>query len=381
MTTLIDRIPDLTAEQISRVRQPLENAHTLPPQAYLSEDVYALEETKIMRKSWLPLARVDQIAEPGQYISLDLFGQPLMVVHGTDGEFRVMSRVCLHRAAPIAEGEGKRKLFTCPYHAWSYDTTGQLIRAPLMDRAEGFAEKDCKLPQIKTELWYGFIMANLDPDAPPFAPQVADYSSYFEKYKLDEMVVVKTLEFDSPWNWKVLVENFMEAYHHIATHAQSLESLFHARDSKIPDNTGPWSILHMPSAHEESAPGLPPIEGLEPWQERDLFATVMFPHFLLAFQGTGVAWYQVFPQAADRMLLKIHLLSPKSHLALDGFGEAAEGNAALVSVVHHEDIDANDKVWEGLKAPLTKQGRLSPLEKSIWQMNQWWLEKLHAPAE
>lgn len=376
MTTLIDRVPDLTAEEIARVRQPLERAYTLPPEAYRSEGVYALEEAEIMRKSWLPLARVDQIAEPGQYIALDLFGQPVMVVHGTDGEFRVMSRVCLHRAAPIAEGEGKRKLFTCPYHAWSYDTTGQLIRAPLMDGAKGFAEKDCKLPQIKTELWNGFIMANLDPDAASFAPRVEDYSRYFERFKLDEMVVVKTLEFDSPWNWKVLVENFMEAYHHIATHAQTFEPIFHARDSKIPDNTGPWSILHMPSAHDQPAPGLPPIEGLEDWQQRDLFATVLFPHFLLAFQGNGAAWYQVFPSAADRMLLKIHLLSPRTHLALDGFEEAAAASAEMLKVIHHEDIEANDKVWAGLTAPLTKQGRLSPLEKSIWQMNQWWLDRM-----
>lgn len=380
MTTLIDRIPDLTAEEIERVRKPLTDAYTLPPKAYLSEEVFAREETQIMRKSWLPLARVDQIAEPGQYISLDLFGQPVMVVHGMDGEFRVMSRVCLHRAAPVAEGDGKRKLFTCPYHAWSYDTTGQLVRAPLMDGAEGFSEKDYKLPQIRSEIWNGFILANLDPEAEPFAPQVADYSDYFANFKLEDMVVVKTLEFDSPWNWKVLVENFMEAYHHIATHAQTFEPIFHARDSQVPDNTGPWSILHMPSAHDELAPGLPPIEGLEDWQERDLFASVLFPHFMLAFQGNGAAWYQVFPQAADKMLLKIHLLSPKAHLALDGFADASEASASMVSVIHHEDIEANDKVWEGLNAPLTKQGRLSPLEKSIWQMNQWWLDRIYSNA-
>lgn len=380
MTTLIDRIPDISTEEIERVRKPLTDAYTLPPKAYLSEEVFAREETRIMRKSWIPLARVDQITEPGQYMSLDLFGQPVMVVHGTDGDFRVMSRVCLHRAAPIAEGDGKRKLFTCPYHAWSYDTTGQLIRAPLMAGAEGFSEKDCKLPQIRSEIWNGFILVNLDPDAEPFAPQVSDYSDYFSKFKLGDMVVTRTLEFDSPWNWKVLVENFMEAYHHIATHAQTFEPIFHARDSKIPDSTGPWSILHMPSAHDEPALGLPPIEGLEDWQKRDLFASVLFPHFMLAFQGNGAAWYQVFPQAPDKMLLKIHLLSPRTHLALDGFAEASEASAGMVSVIHQEDIDANDKVWEGLKAPLTKQGRLSPLEKSIWQMNQWWLDRMSTDA-
>ncbi len=380
MTTSPSHIPDLTAEQIARARQPLNNAYTLPPQAYLSDDVFAVEQKEILRKSWHPLARVDQVAEPGQYLSLDLFGQPVMVVHGTDGEFRVLSRVCLHRAAPLAQGAGKRKLFTCPYHAWSYDTTGQLVRAPLMDGAEGFSEKGCALPQIRTEFWNGFIMANLDQDAAPFAPLVADYAHYFEKFRLDDMVVVKTLEFDSPWNWKVLVENFMEAYHHIATHAQTIEPLFHARDSKIPDNTGPWSILHMVAAQDGPAPDLPQIDGLEEWQQRDLFATVLFPHFLLAFQGTSVAWYQVFPTAADRMLLKIHLLHPRAHLDLKGFTEACEANAELVNVIHREDIEANDKVWEGLNAPLTQQGRLSPLEKSIWQLNQWWLDRMSGNA-
>lgn len=376
MTTLIDTLPDLSEAELDRVRQPLEAAYTLPSQAYLSDAIYAREEIEIMRKSWLPLARVDQVAEPGQYLSLDLFGQPVMVVHGTDGALRVMSRVCLHRAAPVAEGDGKRKLFTCPYHAWSYDTTGQLVRAPLMDGAEGFDEKDCRLPQIKSEIWNGFIMANLDPDAAPFAPQVEGFASYFEKFKLEEMVVAKTLEFDSGWNWKVLVENFMEAYHHIATHAQTFEPIFPAGDSNVPDNSGPWSILHMPAALDEPAPGLPPVEGLEDWQQRDLFAAVIFPHFLLGIQGNGAAWYQVFPQSADRLLLKIHLLSPRDHLDLDAFAEATEAAAGFISLIHGEDIDANDKVWEGLNAPLTEQGRLSPLEKSIWQMNQWWLDRM-----
>lgn len=149
MTTLIDRIPDISSEEIERVRRPLNDAYTLPPRAYLSEEIFALEETQIMRKSWIPLARVDQIGEPGQYMSLDLLGQPVMVVHGTDGEFRVMSRVCLHRAAPIAEGNGKRKLFTCPYHAWSYDTTGQLIRAPLMDGADGSPRRTASFRKSK----------------------------------------------------------------------------------------------------------------------------------------------------------------------------------------------------------------------------------------
>ncbi len=382
MTIHSTKLPQLSADEIARVRQPLAQAYTLPPTAYTDPEVYEREVALIMRKSWLPLARVDQVAKPGDYISRDLFGQPVMVVHGKDGEIRTMSRVCLHRAAPLTEdGAGHRNLFTCPYHAWSYDTAGELVRTPLMEGADGFDQtstnEKCRLPQIRTEIWNGFIMANLDEGAEPFAPQIAGYTEFFKPFRLDDLVVARTLEFPSDWNWKVLVENFMEAYHHIATHSTTLEPVFHAAESKIPENNGePWSILDMPAADMSGPAADGTVPGLEDWQAHSLFATVLFPHFLLGIQGNATAWYQVLPDAHNRLTLKIHMCLPRSTIPADKWDEAGDAAAELVSVIHHEDITANDMVWRGLNAPLTKQGRLSPLEKSIWQMNQWWLDKM-----
>lgn len=370
-------LPGITAEEFDRVARPLEQAWTLPPVAYIDSELYDIEKARVLRKSWIPVGRVDQIAKPGDYIAITLLDQPLLMVHGHDGEIRVMSRVCLHRAAPIVEGSGNRKLFTCPYHAWSYATDGQLVRTPLMEGAEDFDEKACRLPEVRMEIWQGFILVNLDDDAEPLSPQIEGFTSFFENYKMDEVSIVKTIEFDSHWNWKVLVENFMEAYHHIATHSTTFEPTYHAKDSIVPDADGPWSILHMPTDQEhESTHGLPMIEGLEDWQQRDLLATVIFPFFLLAFQGDLVVWYQIEPLAHDRLTLKIHLCLPPAGLGLPNLEEACEALAEGVRFIHGEDIEANDLVWQGLNAPLTKQGRLSPLEKSIWQMNQWWLEQM-----
>ncbi|MEQ9436606.1 aromatic ring-hydroxylating dioxygenase subunit alpha [Hyphomonas sp.] len=370
------QLPGLDAEEIARVRQPLATASTLPPAAYTRDDIFARETEAIFRKSWLPLARVDQVARRGDYLSMDLLGQPIMIVHGHDGQIRVMSRTCLHRAAQVAEGSGNLKLFTCPYHAWSYDTSGQLIRAPLMDGAEAFPEPACRLPQVRMEIWQGFILANFDANAAPFAPQVTTFAACFEAFRLNEMAVVRTLEFDSQWNWKVLVENFMEAYHHVAVHPDTFEPAYHARDSRIPDSDGPWSILHMPAAHSDMPPGLPPAEGLEEWQARDLFASVLYPHFLLGIQGSVLTWYQLFPEAADRLTLRIHICVPADDTAFEGFDLIAEEISQMVTAIHLEDIGANDTVWKGLNAPMTAQGRLSPLEKAIWQYNQWWLEQM-----
>ncbi|MGE6697838.1 aromatic ring-hydroxylating oxygenase subunit alpha [Hyphomonas sp. NPDC076900] len=373
---MVETLPGFAGEMIARVRAPLAQAWTLPAAAYTSGEIYAREEARIFRRSWWPLARLDQVGQPGDYLSLDLAGQPVMVVHGHDGRVRVLSRVCRHRAALVAEGTGNRKLFTCPYHSWSYDTGGALVRAPLMEGAEGFDPAACNLPEIRSEVWEGFILANLDAEAPSFAQQVETYTRYFENFRLSDLIVARTLDFEHGWNWKVLAENFMEAYHHIGVHPETFEPAFHARDSRVPESDGPWSILHMPSAHPDEPSILPPPPGLEDWQDKDLFASAAFPHFLLGIQGASVLWYQLFPKGPDRLSLKIHICLPFWLKEAEGFEEIVEGTAQFATAIHMEDIAANDSVWAGLSAPLTGQGRLSPLEKSIWQMNQWWLDQM-----
>ena len=374
--TVMEKLPGISQAELDKCRGPLEQAWTLPANAYTSSEVSALEQERVLKKSWLPIGRVEQVPEPGDYLCLDVLDQPLMIVRGKDGKIRTMSRVCLHRGAPLAEGSGNKKLFVCPYHAWSYQNDGQLKKAPLMDGAEDFDEKNCRLPQLKTEIWNGFILISFDDEASPFAEQARQFGDYFANYRMGDMRIVRTLEFDSHWNWKVLVENFMEAYHHIAIHSRTFEPIYRARDSKIIDHGEPCSILHMPSAHKQVPEGFPLIEGLEEWQKTDLIAAVAFPYFLIAVQGNSMVWYQVLPTAHDRLMLKIHMCVPSSSMEMEGFDELADAASELVSVIHHEDIEANDMVWKGLNAPLARQGRLSPLEKSIWQLSQWWLQKM-----
>ncbi|MEM9622952.1 MAG: aromatic ring-hydroxylating dioxygenase subunit alpha, partial [Pseudomonadota bacterium] len=361
-------------QQLARISAPLSEAYTLPTSAYTSEVVYAREVQRFLGDVWHPVARVEQVANPGDYLSLDLLGQPLLIVRDRDSQVRVMSRVCLHRSAPLIDGCGNRNKFTCPYHAWTYDLTGQLKSAPLMNGAADFSAEQLQLPQAAVEIWQGFVMANFAAQPTPFAPQVETFSHFIAPFNFADMRIAKTLTYQHDWNWKVLVDNFMEAYHHIAVHNKTFEPNFHARDSKIPDNDGPWSILHMPAAH----PGTREDKAsqLEEWQLDDLFANVVFPMFLLGVQGTSLVWYQVLPEGPHSLELRIHICLPADWRQLADYADIVAGAAAMVDGVHQEDIAANDLVWSGLTAPLTQQGRLSPLERSIWQFNQWWLDQL-----
>ena len=346
-------------EAMARVRQPLEKAWTLPPDAYTDPDCFAAEARTVFKRDWVCVARVDQLPNAGDYICADLVDQPIVITRDQDGALHALSRVCLHRAMPLAEGAGNTRRLVCPYHNWVYELDGQLRTAPMMDGAVGFDVTQCQLRRLRLETWQGFIFVNRDEKAAPLAPRLSGLEALVAGHGFATMRVVHTLEYDSPWNWKILVENFMEAYHHIGTHRDSLQPTYPARESFVEDNHDqPWAFLRMPAR-----------DGSE------LFAACVFPTFLFAaFDGLAV-WYQLEPGAHDAMRLRIHALtSPEVAATLDG--PATEAVEAQLRTVHEEDIEANLGSWRGLQATLTRQGRLSPYEKAIWQLNQLWSQRI-----
>lgn len=363
-------------EDLARVRQPLAHAWTLPPVAYTSPAVFAAEADAMFAHDWICVARVDQLAEPGDYICADLPGQPIVVSRDAQGDLHAISRVCLHRAMLLVDEDGHGTRFTCPYHKWTYELDGRLRSAPMMEGAVDFDVRDCHLPTLRVEVWEGFIFVNADDSAAPLAPRLVELKAIIEGYDIGGLEVADTIEFDSPWNWKVLVENFMEAYHHIGTHQDTFEPVYPARDSSVEDNHGaPWMLLRMPGNQQAAEDDLPPLPGLTEQQRRELLAIAVFPTLLFAASGSLVFWYQLEPHAHDRMRLRIHVLLPaalRNALGPDDIAQISEG----VRFVHLQDIEVNAGPWRGLQARLTRQGRLSPYEKAIWQLNQRWADEL-----
>ncbi len=363
----------LAQTQLEGAAAPLPEAWTLPPAAYTLPAIFQMEAARLFHGGWICVAREEQLGAPGDYLCADVVGQPVVVVRDKAGELRAMSSICLHRAMPVVEGSGHATRFVCPYHRWTYELDGNLRSAPMMQGVEGFQVRSARLPQLALEVWEGFVFVNCDRSAEPLTPQLSGLHQLVRNYRFGDLVISGTAEFDSPWNWKVLVENFMEAYHHTGTHQNTLESIYPARDSSVPDNDDqPWAFLRMPGLVDAEPPVLPDLSDA---QQRDLFAAAVFPTFLFAGTASSGVWYQLEPHAHDAMHLRVHLLLPQS--VRDAMS-SAELDAALELVrgVHLEDIEANDGVWRGLQAPLTVQGRLGPYEKAIWQLNRYWLRML-----
>ena len=206
----------------ANVALPFERARAMPKSVYTSPDFAAAEVQHIFAKEWLCAGRADALANPGDYLTMKIAGEPIIILRDSDGQLRGLSNVCRHRMSTLLEGRGHVRSIVCPYHAWTYNLDGTLRGAPAMAANEAFCKDEIALPQVRVENWLGWIMVTLNPDTPSphLALQgVADLVGY-----LDMASYRETFRETFRWNtnWKVLAENFMESYHLPVCHAGTI---------------------------------------------------------------------------------------------------------------------------------------------------------------
>ena len=350
------------AEILAALRRSLDARRCLPAACYTDPGFWREEVERVLRPGWHAVARHDELKDPGDYRSLDLFGEPLLLVRDEALRLRAFSRVCLHRAFPIATGEGNAKRFTCPYHRWSYDLDGRLRAAPLMDGVAGFDRDACRLPELPVETWQGFVLVSLDPRAAPLAPRVSELARALDPWKLGELRLADTLDYDSPWNWKVMAENFMESYHHLGPHVSTLHPLNPAQGTHAVELDGEFALLENPA-----------VPGAAPFYVMQVFPTLLFA--LVRDAVPFANWYEMRIDGPDHFHLRIHTLLP-AELARDP--AAVAEYRSILRAIHAEDIPMCEGVQRGLASRVWQPGRLSRQEATLARFHRYLAERVGA---
>ena len=361
----------------------------LSPSLYTSESAWRLEVERIWKREWHCIARADQIPEPGDYLCMDLVGEPLVLIRGADGVARVLSRVCRHRSMLVLEGAGNTSAIVCPYHAWTYELDGRLRGAPEMQRTPDFDRARCRLPEIRSEIWEGFVFVNLDSNAEPLAPRLEGLSNALRNYRLADMRTVRRLPFDEicRWNWKLECDNYIEGYHHIGAHRESLEPVMAGRDTYPLDSDGPWSALRMPyrpgaspfvdGVHAEC--GMPAIETLEPAERDSVTVVHIFPGSKMTLWGGHMDFYRMFPTGPAAFVSEKDYCVPPALLARDDLDAMIQTLVDGFLEFRHEDDDLCLAVQRGLGSQFASTARLSHLESTIDHFARWVEQKIDTP--
>ncbi len=283
---------------------PPEEAHALPFGAYSDREVFEMELEQIFRRDWIALCPAASLSAPGDFLALDLAGEPIVVLRGDDGELRALSNVCRHRGTPICDvGAGNAARLVCPYHAWTYDQQGRLKSWPYPGNVEIDASAHC-LPQFRLELWNGVVFVNLDPDATPLSERLVGIDRHLQKFQIDRYEESPPATGYTTWdsNWKLAFENGIESYHLFNVHTKTLEPGSPTRDAFYVEGGASWTI---------TAGTLHPGRKAKPWDpptigafENENYTLVSIPPSLVGIlTPDSWGWLSVLPLAPDRCLI------------------------------------------------------------------------------
>ncbi len=211
-------------------------ARTLESKYYTDPAIFELEKQTLLASTWQFAGHVSQVAKKGDFFRFEIAGEGLLCVRGRDEEVRTFYNVCQHRAHEVVtKDSGNARLLVCPYHTWAYDLTGQLRNGPNLDSVRGLDKGSICLPQVKTEIVWGFIFVNLDPEAksmdewyPGFREGILEYVPHIE-----QLAPLEFVEVDEASNWKVAVENYSECYHCEANHKTFVDGVVNAKTYNV----------------------------------------------------------------------------------------------------------------------------------------------------
>ena len=358
---------------------PFERAHAMPKSVYTSPEFLTQEMTHIFAKDWLCAGRADALPTPGDYLTMTIAGEPVIVLRDRDGQVRAMSNVCRHRMSKLLEGRGHTRAIVCPYHAWTYNLDGTLRGAPAMTLNEGFCKDQIALPQVRCTEWLGWIMVTLNPDAPAPATALADVVKLVGHLHLENYVEAFREEFRWATNWKVLAENFMESYHLPVCHAGTIGGTVDLLKMTCPEGLPAFNYhyiikndaLDLTLAH----PSNTTLTGDE---RRTTWLLSIYPALLITLTP-GYFWYLCLtPDGPDHVnvlygggLAPDWAADPKAKEHFDRL-------KALLDDVNVEDKGCVEKVYAGLRAGLSEPGPLSHLERPNFDFAKWIASRIPA---
>ncbi len=353
--------PETRAELARRLRHYLDTGTTAmaeamfpnPVSAYTSEERLALEKRVLFRESPLLVGLSCRVAAPGDYLTDDDSGLPILLVRTGAGTLRAFANVCRHRGARVVDGcgSGKRAL-SCPYHGWTYGLDGRLVDVPGEEGFPGLSREEHSLRPLPVAEKYGLVWVRPAPAEPEatididahlggLAPELASFG--FERWHHFE---TRTLR--PRINWKMAVDTFLEAYHLAALHEQSVAPIF-VGNLCAADRFGPH---HRMIAVRRSFAAL----GDRGEAERDFLRHTielytLFPNAVFVHQADHVELWRMFPGLTpDECTVHLSLYVPEPPTTEKARQHWGANLLLAVDAVDREDFRLGEGIQRGFRS-------------------------------
>ncbi|WP_445619865.1 aromatic ring-hydroxylating oxygenase subunit alpha [Kushneria sp. Sum13] len=217
--------------------------YSLPQPFYNDARFFALDMQEVFEKEWLFAGMTCEIPAKGNFMTLEIGNNPVVIVRGAEGVVHAFHNVCRHRGSRLCTKEkGKVAKLVCPYHQWTYELDGRLLFAG-SDMGTNFDLNEFGLKPVNVRTAGGFIFINLSEEAPAIDDFLVTLEHYLEPYDMDNVKVATQTTIVEQANWKLVIENNRECYHCNGAHPELLNSLIEFDDTEDPRATDKYKEL------------------------------------------------------------------------------------------------------------------------------------------
>jgi Rieske 2Fe-2S family protein len=363
----------------------------LPKQHYVDAESFRVEVDRVLAQEWSCVGRVDDLGleSAGRVAVLDVYGESVLVARTTDGRLTGHYNVCRHRGTQLlpagpddpVPGSYDAKAFRCPYHSWTYDLDGRLLRAPHTEEVTDFEPSRFGLKTVGVATWGGFLFVHLTPAAAePFDDVIAPIAARLQRYPLAALKIGRRISYDVAANWKLIAENYNECYHCAGVHPELcrlVPAFAHGGqnlewEDGIPHREGAWTFTETGTSSRSPFPDLDDAERIRHKGE------LVYPNLMLSLSADHVAAFTLRPIAHDRTVIDCDLLFAPDEIANADFDPADA--ADFWDVVNRQDWAVCASVQRGMSSRSYQEGWFAPMEDESLDIRRWLLSRLEKPA-
>src|SRR6185437_15875177 len=342
-------VPELL--NLYNAQAPLEEALTIPAPWYLDESIAAREQQQVFGRNWIAVGRAGQVAAPGDFFTVELAGEPLVVVRGADEVLRAFFNVCRHHAAAVMTAPcGNAQHLRCPYHGWTYGLDGSLKGAPEFAGVCNFDRARNGLVPIRVGQWEQFVFVNLSAEASPLEDFLGDLPARISPLNLNSLHFFERRTYTLACNWKVYVDNYLDGGYHVPHLHKGLNSVLDYKEYTI-ENSGSYSLQSSPMVSSEEHADVSAARTGD-----RAYYYWLYPNFMVNIYHGVMDTNLVLPLDTSRCLVQFDFYFA------DVSEAARQRNSESISVSHRiqdEDVDICESVQRGLGSRAYTAGRLS----------------------
>lgn len=330
---------------------PLAEASTISAPWYTDQRIYDLEMRTVFARSWQLVCRLDQLSKPGQYVTSEIAGEPIVVVRGHDDLLRGFFNVCRHHAAAVmTEPQGTANQLRCPYHGWTYSLTGELKGTPDFAGVCDFDRSANSLVPVDVDVWEQWVFVRVGGNDTLESFLGANLIDQTRPLKLAGLHWMERRLYAFDCNWKVFVDNYLDGGYHVPHLHQGLDSVLDYSNYMIENGEHfclQWSPLVSEGAEEQT--------GAVRQGDRALYYWI-YPNFMINWYQGAMDTNLVIPRGVDRTEVIFDFYFPDISAA------ARERNRQSIEVgqrIQDEDVAICKSVQRGLNSRAYNAGRLS----------------------